>query len=556
VEIRLIGGFSHNSRDAPLFLDTYELLAQAADKEYAGWLWTWLGNATVRLPGLRVVVGSREALGDLTRRERRQEFLATFDQDDSDDLLSKLGVDDSAWRAAVFERLAGGHPLLTEMAADLWRDAQESGIPLPVEAIPELAGQEQAVEWLTGRILDRLDEPIKSAVRWAALLRRFDQEILAAVLPDNVGHLSDDNLDRLRRYSFVSSARVGRGQACHDLLRRVQNAYLLANKPRACRAFHARAAAHFAAEEDEVETLYHGLMASDEAAPGVWYERTHAAYLRLDWPRWSALLEVVESPELSCGSALEAEARFWRGQWYRWRYEMAAALQSYAQALDLFRAVGDRLGEANTRKAIGDVQQFQKENAAALQSYAQALDLFRAVGDRLGEANTLQAIGDVQQFQKENAAALQSYAQALDLFRAVGSRLGEANTLQAIGDVQQFQKENAAALQSYAQALDLFRAVGSRLGEANTILAISDLARLQGDFPQADEGYRVALELYQAISDNYSQARVYYRMGDWQRDQGNLEEARRLYSLARDIWLDIGLGTLVEQILTPRLANL
>jgi hypothetical protein len=62
--------------------------------------------------------------------------------------------------------------------------------------------------------------------------------------------------------------------------------------------------------------------------------------------------------------------------------------------------------------------------------------------------------------------------------------------------------------------------------------------------------------LYQAISDNYSQARVYYRMGDWQRDQGNLEEARRLYSLARDIWLDIGLDTLVEQILTPRLANL
>jgi tetratricopeptide (TPR) repeat protein len=186
----------------------------------------------------------------------------------------------------------------------------------------------------------------------------------------------------------------------------------------------------------------------------------------------------------------------------------------------------------------------------------QGIEAARRAGDKEGEANTLQAIGDVQQFQKENAAALQSYAQALDLFRAVGDRLGEANTRKAIGDVQQFQKENAAALQSYAQALDLFRAVGDRLGEANTILAISDLARLQGDFPQADEGYRVALELYQAISDNYSQARVYYRMGDWQRDQGNLEEARRLYSLARDIWLDIGLDTLVEQILTPRLANL
>ena len=423
-------------RPLALFLDTYELLARAADKEYAGWLWAWLGNAAVRLPGLRVIVGSREALTGLARREHHQEPLYVFSRDDSDRLLSRLWVDDPGWRVAVFERLAGGHPLLTEMAADLWRDAQESGHPLPVEAIPELAGQEQAVKWLTGRILDRLEEPIKSAVRWAALLRRFDQETLAAVLPDEAGRLSDDDLNRLRRYSFVSPARVGRGWACHDLLRRVQNAYLSVNKPRAWRAFHARAAAHFAteeAEENEVEAIYHGLMAGDEAAPGVWRRRTHAAYLRSDWPRWSALLEVVESSELPPLPALEAEARFWRGQWYRWRYEMRSALASYAQALDLFRAVGSRLGEANTRKAIGDVQQFKKENDAALASYAQALDLFRAVGDRLGEANTRKAIGDLLLAQGDSEKALQTLDQALNLYRLVGDRVGQANIYWGLG---------------------------------------------------------------------------------------------------------------------------
>ncbi len=65
------------------------------------------------------------------------------------------------------------------------------------------------------------------------------------------------------------------------------------------------------------------------------------------------------------------------------------------------RRAGDAGAEANTLKAIGDVQQFRDERDDALDSYQQALQLFRAVGDRLGEANTLQAIGDVQQFRDE-----------------------------------------------------------------------------------------------------------------------------------------------------------
>ena len=69
---------------------------------------------------------------------------------------------------------------------------------------------------------------------------------------------------------------------------------------------------------------------------------------------------------------------------------------------------------------MGDVQNFRDERDAALASYEQALELFRAVGSRLGEANVLKAMGDVQHFRDERDAALASYEQALELFRAVG----------------------------------------------------------------------------------------------------------------------------------------
>jgi tetratricopeptide (TPR) repeat protein len=110
-------------------------------------------------------------------------------------------------------------------------------------------------------------------------------------------------------------------------------------------------------------------------------------------------------------------------------------------------------------QAIGDVQQFRKETNAALESYAKALDLFKAVGDRLGEANVLKAIGDVQQFRKETNAALESYAKALDLFKAVGDRLGEANVYLAIGRLQ-------GEPELFEQAIAIYRAIGDAYSTA------------------------------------------------------------------------------------------
>ncbi|MBI5303383.1 MAG: tetratricopeptide repeat protein, partial [Chloroflexi bacterium] len=102
-----------------------------------------------------------------------------------------------------------------------------------------------------------------------------------------------------------------------------------------------------------------------------------------------------------------------------------AALKSYAAALELFRSVGDRLGEANVLKAIGDVQQFRKENDAALKSYAAALELFRSVGDRLGEANVLAAQSRLQIQGGNIVQAEQDLAQVISIRRETGALFGE-----------------------------------------------------------------------------------------------------------------------------------
>jgi tetratricopeptide (TPR) repeat protein len=197
-------------------------------------------------------------------------------------------------------------------------------------------------------------------------------------------------------------------------------------------------------------------------------------------------------------------------------------------------------------KAIGDVQQFRKEMDAALTSYHEALTLYRALGDRLGEANVLKAIGDVQQFRKEMDAALTSYHEALTLYRALGDRLGEANVLKAIGDVQQFRKEMDAALTSYHEALTLYRALGARFGEANVLAALSRL-RIGDDFAASQQLLKQALVLRQEINDRYGEGADLgnYGVALLQRRRG--AEALPYLQRARAVFAELGMTHLVAQ---------
>ncbi len=129
--------------------------------------------------------------------------------------------------------------------------------------------------------------------------------------------------------------------------------------------------------------------------------------------------------------------------WLPW---LQAALQ---------KGIADKGLRANVLKAIGDVQQFRAERDNALQSYAQALALFREIGDRLGEANVLQAIGQTRIIAALNERNQEQYEQGMSILQesfglheAIGDRVGQANTLMFLSRV-------AASLGQKEQALEI-----------------------------------------------------------------------------------------------------
>jgi len=220
---------------------------------------------------------------------------------------------------------------------------------------------------------------------------------------------------------------------------------------------------------------------------------------------------------------------------------MEAALEHYRQALDLYRAVGDRLGEANVLKAMGDVLQFRKDMEAALEHYRQALGLYRAVGAKVGEAITLRRKGHSELSCNQIDAAEQSYCASLDLCRQIGDRQGEAYTLRALGDIALCRDVFGQAQEHYLQAKRLFQQIGDHLGEANSLTSLLRLKIVQQkpDRIQADlEAIRL---LRQATQDLGSQGEDYLGIAaafafvrQWEQAENYLAQARPIFEQLPD----------------------
>ena len=65
-----------------------------------------------------------------------------------------------------------------------------------------------------------------------------------------------------------------------------------------------------------------------------------------------------------------------------------------------------------------------------------ALEIYRALGNRHGEANALTDLGRVRRLTGDYAGADDAHTQALELYRALGHRLGEASALTDLGRVR------------------------------------------------------------------------------------------------------------------------
>jgi len=138
----------------------------------------------------------------------------------------------------------------------------------------------------------------------------------------------------------------------------------------------------------------------------------------------------------------------------------------FAKALIQAQRYADQAGEANVRKALGDLALREDDLPTARTYYEAALAIYPAVGARLGEANVRQSLGNLALAEENPAQAFAQYGAALEMHGAIGDRLGMGADLGYMGRAAAAAGQHEQAALLHDQSLAVHRAIGERLGQA------------------------------------------------------------------------------------------
>jgi tetratricopeptide (TPR) repeat protein len=183
-----------------------------------------------------------------------------------------------------------------------------------------------------------------------------------------------------------------------------------------------------------------------------------------------------------------------RGLNFLYRDKFAAAVDSFQQAVDIYRRLHERPSELMSLQDIAAVQALRGDYRSA----ADELERLLAEMDTRADpgafadvcANSAFALAQIG----ETAAALRRYAQALDIQEAEADVAGQARSRQGIGNIYWRLGERERALEMFLATLPLREAADDRRGIVVTLVSIGNLYRELGQPGEAAKFHARALD--------------------------------------------------------------
>ncbi|CAH2572861.1 Tetratricopeptide repeat protein 28 [Planktothrix rubescens] len=216
------------------------------------------------------------------------------------------------------------------------------------------------------------------------------------------------------------------------------------------------------------------------------------------------------------------------------------ALQSWEQALTIYREIGNRQGEAISLKNVGNAYLYLGQYDRAIEFYQQSLKISREIGYRQGEADSLGNLGlpyySLGQYQK----AIDFYEQSLEMAREIGDRQGEAISLGSLGNAYHSLGQYQKAIDFHQQYLEISREIGDRLGEADALGGLGNAYYSLGQYQKAIEFHEQSLEIEREIGDRRGEANSLGNLGLAYHFLGQYQKAIDFHQQSLEIKREIG----------------
>ena len=246
----------------------------------------------------------------------------------------------------------------------------------------------------------------------------------------------------------------------------------------------------------------------------------------------------------------EADRLFQQGIEQGNNSQFTAALQSWQQALIIYRQIKNRYGEARALGLQGEAYLKLGDKTNAIASFKQVLaiakeinnqDLEKLAQERLqlaqtendprkAEADRLFQQGR-EQFQiSQFTAALQSWQQALIIYRQIKDRQGEGNALGNLGLAYRSLGDYTKAIEYHTSSLAIAREIKDRYGEGAALGNLGSAYDALGDYTKAIEYHTSSLAIAREIKDRNGEGAALGSLGNAYRSLGEYTKAIEYYS--------------------------
>jgi CHAT domain-containing protein/Tfp pilus assembly protein PilF len=256
-------------------------------------------------------------------------------------------------------------------------------------------------------------------------------------------------------------------------------------------------------------------------------------------------LSVAAPPALAQTSAnrkAEADRLFQQGRKQAQISQFQAALQSFQQALTLYREISNRQGEANSLRFLGITYSALGEYQQGLESHEQSLAIYREIGNRQGEVDSLSDLGYAYYTQGQYQTAIEFFEQSLTIARKISYRSGEAAAITNLGDVYYSLGQYQRSIEFREQSLDIARKIGDYIGELQPLIGLGNTYISLKEDTKAIDYYQQALAIYsqQEIDDRSGIADCLNNLGIAYSHLGQNRQAIEFYQQSLSITRDIG----------------
>ena len=207
-------------------------------------------------------------------------------------------------------------------------------------------------------------------------------------------------------------------------------------------------------------------------------------------------------------SSVRAQALFSLGTLGAPMGDPAMTLEFEGQALEVYRALGDRQGQGVALNALGVSHNSLGQWDAARQAFEEAVTIWRELGLLAAEVRTLTNLASMAADAGDVDESIRRYQQARTACERSGDEAGAAWALNGEAQVEYGRGNQEAARRLYAAAVVLFERLQDGWGAGDSLLALAELECDLGDVTTARTQLVRALAMFQRVGEMRGTTRV------------------------------------------------